>query len=569
MELGGRLSDETGDNDVRGPIRRMLSDKYAHYKRVAEILTALSRYGFGRAWDSASLLKDLSLDSQERKELAQAKVPVRFRMFLESLGPTFIKLGQLLSTRPDLIAEEISDELANLRDNVPPEPFETIRETVESELEAKLEKVFSSFDERPVAAASIGQVHRAVLKGTGKLVAVKVQRPNVAEIVRTDIEILKEMVVVLDRSFSSIERFNAKGVVEEFERMLQREIDYTIEARNIRRFAENFKDMPEVSFPVVHWKQSTRRVLTMDFIDGVSIDKKEALERAGGDAGKLTGALGKAYIKMIFVDGFFHADPHQGNIFVLRDGTVCFLDFGAIGYLDEHMRDKATMFYMSLIKQDAGKAARLLMDMSGATEGTVDLHNLEWDLRDFLDFTVLARQKVHLSSGMNQRIATISMKHGVMLPSSFVLMERALAEIEGVCRTLDSAFDIAKLAQDNLEMMLRARYRPKLDPLQAVETAREYRELLRQLPASVEKVLRKVETGDFTVKVDRSLFDDVKVGIRRMANMMAVTIMAAALVLYIGWEGQAIKLPLSHMTVGVTAVVVAWAAAMILFARRK
>ena len=569
MELGGRLSDESGEKDVRGPVRRMLSDKYAHYKRVAEILAALSRYGFGRAWDSASLLKDLSLDSQERKELAEARMPIRFRMFLESLGPTFIKLGQLLSTRPDLIAEEYADELSNLRDNVPPVPFDIIKETVESELEAKLENVFSSFDEKPVAAASIGQVHRAVLKGTGQQVAVKVQRPDVAETVRTDMEILKDLVGVLERSFSSIDRFNAKGVVEEFERMLQREIDYTIEARNIRRFVENFKDMPEVSFPVVHWKQSTRRVLTMDFIDGVAIDKKEALERAGGDARKLTDALGKAYIKMIFLDGFFHADPHQGNIFVLKDGKVCFLDFGAIGYLDEHMRDKATMFYMSLIRQDAGKAARLLMEMSGANEGTVDLHNLEWDLRDFLDFTVLARQKVHLSRGMNQRIATISMKHGVMLPSSFVLMERALAEIEGVCRTLDSAFDITKLAQDNLEMMIGARYSPKLDPMQAVETARQYRELLRELPAKLDKVLRKVESGDFTVKVDRSLFDDVKLSLRRMANMMAVTLMAAALVIYIGWEGQAIRLQLVHTTVGVTAVVLAWAIAMVVLARRK
>jgi len=161
------------------------------------------------------------------------------------------------------------------------------------------------------------------------------------------------------------------------------------------------------------------------------------------------------------------------------------------------------------------------------------------------------------------------MKHGVMLPSSFVLMERALAEIEGVCRTLDSAFDITKLAQDNLEMMIGARYSPKLDPMQAVETARQYRELLRELPAKLDKVLRKVESGDFTVKVDRSLFDDVKLSLRRMANMMAVTLMAAALVIYIGWEGQAIRLQLVHTTVGVTAVVLAWAIAMVVLARRK
>ncbi len=569
MELGGRLTNETGEDDVRGPIRRMLSDKYAHYKRVAEILAALSRYGFGRAWDSATVLKDLPFDSESRKEVMALRTPVRFRQFLEGLGPAFIKLGQLLSTRPDLIAEEYADELANLRDKVPPEPFDCIRETVESELGAKLGELFASFEEKPVAAASIGQVHRAVLKGTKQVVAVKVQRPGVADLVRADMEILKDMVAVLERSFSSITRFNAKGTVEEFERMLQREIDYTIEARNIRRFSVNFKDMGEVCFPAVHWKQSARRVLTMDFIDGFAIDNKEELARMKADPAKLTSALGKSYIKMIFVDGFFHADPHQGNIFVLRDGRVCFLDFGAIGYLDEEMRDKVAMFYMALIRQDAGQAARLLLEMSGASERTVDMHVLEWDLRDFMDFSVLARQKVHLSRGMNQRIVTIAMKHGVMLPSSFVLLERALAEIEGVCRTLDPVFDITRLAQDNLEMMLKARYRPKLDPLRTVETARRYRKAMRELPVRVDQLFRKLEGGEITIRVDPSIFDGVKASVRRTGLILAVTLMAAAVMVYMGWEGQRLELQTIHRTVGVAAVAAAWLAAVVFLARRK
>ena len=568
MELGGRLTNETGEEDVRGPIRRMLSDKYAHYKRVAEILAALSRYGFGRAWDSASLLKDLPFDSESRKEVMALRTPVRFRQFLEGLGPAFIKLGQMLSTRPDLIAEEIADELANLRDNVPPVPFDVIRETVESELGAKLEELFSSFEEKPVAAASIGQVHRAVLKGTEQVVAVKVQRPGVADLVRADIEILKDLVAVLERSFSSITRFNARGTVEEFDRMLQREIDYTLEARNIRRFTENFKEVAEVCFPAVFWKQSARRVLTMDFIDGFTIDKKDELAKMKADPAKLTAVLGRSYIKMIFVDGFFHADPHQGNIFVLRDGRVCFLDFGAIGYLDEDMRDKVTMFYMALIRQQAGQAARLLMEISGASERTVDLRNLEWDLRDFLDYSTLARQKVNLSRGMNQRIVTISMKHGVMLPSSFVLLERALAEIEGVCRTLDPAFDITKLAQDNLDMMLKTRYLPKPDPMRTVETARRYRKLMRELPGRVDRLLAKLEKDDFTVKVDHSLFDGIKATVRRTGMMLASTIMAASLILYIRWEGQRIELQFVHLTIGVAAVVFAWLAAVVYIHRR-
>jgi ubiquinone biosynthesis protein len=543
MRLGNRLTDESGEEDVRGPIRRMLSDKYVHAKRVGEILAALSRFGFGRVWDSASLLKDLQLDSRERKELAQMRVPIRLRLFFESLGPTYVKLGQMLSTRPDLIPEEYAEELANLRDDVPPVPFEKIQETVECELGAKLADLFSSFDERPLAVASIGQVHRAVVKGTGEKVAVKVQRPDVAEIVKADMEILKDLVRVLKSSFRSIPNFDPEAVLDEFGRMIQREIDYTIEARNIRRFTENFKDMKEVCFPTVHWQLKL-------------------------DLSRLTEVLGKAYIKMIFADGFFHADPHQGNIFILKDGRVCFLDFGAIGYLDDDTRDRVSLFYMSLIKQDVGRAAGLLVEMSGAARKNVDLRLLEWDLRDYIDYTLLRREKVKMAAGMNRRIATISMKHGVMLPSSFVLLERALAEVEGVCRTLDPDFDIVELAQKNLMLMLEARYRPKLDPLQAVETARSYRVLVRELPGRVDRLLKKLETDDFTVKVDTSLFDDLKHNIRRMGLIMAVTVIAASLIIYMGWEGQSLNLQLVHVTVGVSAIVFAWLVAVFAINRR-
>lgn len=568
MKLGGRLTDESGEEDVAGPIRRMLSDKYVHAKRVGEILAALSRFGFGRVWDSASLLKDLPLDSRERKELAQMRVPIRLRLFFESLGPTYVKLGQMLSTRPDLVPEEYAEELASLRDDVPPVPFEKVRETVENELGAKLSDLFGSFEERPLAAASIGQVHRAVVKGTGEKVAVKVQRPDIAGIMKADMEILHDLVSVLKSSFSSIPNFDPAAVLDEFGRMLQREIDYTIEARNIRRFTENFKDMKEVCFPTVHWKLSGRRVLTMDLIDGVAVDRKEELARLKLDLSKLTEVLGKAYIKMIFADGFFHADPHQGNIFVLGDGRVCFLDFGAIGYLDDTTRDRVSLFYLSLIKEDVGRAAALLVEMSGAARKNVDLRLLEWDLRDYLDYTLLRREKVEMAAGMNQRIVTISMKHGVMLPSSFVLLERALALVEGVCRTLDPGFDIVELAQKNLMLMLEARYRPKPDPLQAVETARSYRALVRELPGRVDRLLKKVEDDDFTVKVDRSLFDELKVNIRRMGKTIAVTMIAAALILYIGWEGRSINLQFVHVTIGVFAIVGVWLVAVLMINRR-
>jgi ubiquinone biosynthesis protein len=566
---GARLADEAGESDLRGPVRRMLSDRYVHFRRVGEILAALSRYGFGRAWDSASLLKDLPFDSEARHELADMRLPIRFRLFLEGLGPTYIKLGQMLSTRPDLIPEEYADELGNLRDNVPPMPFSAVRETVEGELGGKLGELFASFEEKPVAAASIGQVHKATLKEKGETVAVKVQRPGIAETVRADLEILSDLAAVLERSFSGIEHFDIRGVIAEFGRMMQREMDYTVEARNIRRFTENFSDMKEVTFPSVHWKLSSRRVLTMGFIDGFTIDKRDRLLGLKLDPAALAGTLGRAYIRMIFVDGFFHADPHQGNLFVLADGRICFLDFGAIGYLDEGARDRVALFYISLIRGQVGRSARLLMELSGASERTVDLRSLEWDLRDFMDFTALRRQNVALDRGMNQRIVAIAMKHKVMLPSSFVLLERALAQVEGVCRTLDSGFDIIALAEGNLPMLLEARYRPKPDPIQAIETARSYRRFTRELPARMDRLFKKLEGGEVTIKVDPSIFDGLKASVRRTGLIVAVTLIAAAFILYIGWEGQRIELELLGRTVGAGAVFGAWLAAVLLLARRK
>lgn len=566
---GGRLADETGEADLRGPLRRMLSDKYVHYKRVAEILAALSRFGFGRAWDSASLLRDLPFDSESRRELAEMRLPIRFRLFLEGLGPTFIKLGQMLSTRPDLVPEEFADELGNLRDNVPPMPFGSVRDTVEDELGAKLDELFASFDEKPVAAASIGQVHKAVLRGGGATVAVKVQRPGIAETVRADIEILTDLASVLERSFSGIEHFDVRGVIAEFGRMMQREMDYTIEARNIRRFSGNLAGMKEVTFPDVHWKQSTRRVLTMGFVDGFTIDNRDRIGKLKLDPTALAQALGRAYVKMIFADGFFHADPHQGNLFVLPDGRVCFLDFGAIGYLDEGARDKVTLFYISLIRGQVARSARLLVELSGASERTVDLRSLEWDLRDFLDYNLLRRQRLPVSRGMNQRLVTIAMKHRVMLPSSFVLLERALAQVEGVCRGLDPGFDIVELAERNLPMLLEERYRPRPDPLQAIETARSYRRFTRELPARMDRLFRKLEGGEVTIKVDPSIFDGVKASVRRTGLILAATLMAAALIVYIGWEGQWIELELLGRSVGVGAVFFVWLAVVLFLARRR
>ena len=567
--LGKMMMDETGDEQLKGPLKQMLSDKYAHYKRVGEILAALSRYGFGKAYDSASLLKDLPFDSKMRDELKEMKACIRFRLLLESLGPTFIKLGQMLSTRPDLIADDFADELGKLRDNVAPIPQADVLRILEEEIGPDAMKYFLDFSEKPVAAASIGQVHSATMKKSGQKVAVKIQRPDITDTINADIEILKGLAGVLERTFGSIERFDPVGVIEEFQHMILRELDYTIEARNIQRFTQNMKDVEGIVIPTVHWKRSTRRVLTMEFIDGRPMDETDKITEWMVDPKKLTQALGNAYIKQIFIDGFFHADPHHGNLFVMKGNRVCFLDFGAIGYLDDATRDRATLFYMSMARQEVGKAAKALLELSTKSRKDTDIQKLEWDLRDFIDFNYLKREKIDMDKGMNQRIVAIALKHGIVLPSSFVLLERAMMQVEGVCHSLDPDFDMVKVTEDNFSALAQSRYSPKLDLFQAAETAHQYREMMRNFPHRAETVLKKIENDEFSIKLDNRMMSDIKAHIKKVVLILVVSIMAAALIFTVAWTGQLTNFGLLPTELSVGVIIVLWAIIVFLIDRRK
>jgi ubiquinone biosynthesis protein len=554
--------------DVREPVRRLLSTKYVHYKRVAEILSALSRFGFGRLWDSTTLLKDIRLDTEEKKELAGQRNSVRFRLLLESLGPTFIKLGQMLSTRSDLIPKEYAEELGKLRDDVPPIPYKMVKKIMEEELGRQIKDVFESFEEIPIAAASIGQVHSGVLKGTKEKVAVKVQRPKIKEIIKADIEILNNISDLLKRAFKNIENFDPQGIIDEFGHMILREIDYTLEARNIERLKDNLSSLDNVVIPKVYWEFSTKKVLTMEFIEGASLDSKEKLKAMNVDFKVITDTLGRAYIKQIFFDGFFHADPHQDNIFVMKGNRVCFLDFGAIGYMNDETREQVGTFYISLIQKNVSKAASTFLEMSKGKESEVDLQRLEWDLRDFVDYSLLKKDDVPVAEGMNQRIADIAIRHKIMLPSSFFLFERAMMQVEGVCRELNPKFDIVEVAQANMMPLLRDRYKLRPDPIQVLETAREYRKFASTLPKRADKILKKLESDQLKIKVDDSIFLDLKSYIRKVGFAVAISIVAAALILYIAWTGQVIEIDFLPITLTVLSIVIIWIIGLIAIYRR-
>jgi ubiquinone biosynthesis protein len=557
------ITDElVSDEEVKRGLRKVLSERYDNFKRAAEITAGLSRYGFGRLGDQVSRVKELKQDPEAIEEIKAKPQAVRFRLLLESLGPTFIKLGQMLAVRPDLIDDEFAEELGNLRDTVPPEPMETIIATLEAELGGSIDRFFDDFPSETVAAASIGQVLKARIKGTDEWVAVKVQRVNILRTIKADIKILRDLSRLLARAFSSIERFDPEGTVEEFGIMVVRELDYTLEARNIQRLSDNMATVPGVRLPKLYMGLSTGKVLTMEYIDGTPLDELDAPGAPDIDQSSLVKALSGAFIKQIFIDGFFHADPHHGNLLVDREGQIVLIDVGAVGYLDAATREEVIDFYLAMMADDEEAAAVALVDICGASIGNVNLSRLSLDIRDFIDYQDLRRKGVDLDKGINQKMVDILLRNGLRPPSSYVLLDRTMLHVEGVARSLDPDLDYMTMARKNMGMIAGERLKPDREPLQALLTAREYAEFMRELPSRMDRILTKVETDQLGVTVSLPWIEDLKNQIRKGALMASLSMFVVALIGYLAWAGGKLEIPLIGLQVGIPIIFVVWVYAL-------
>ena len=562
--IGGDITDELdSDEEAKRGLRKVLSHKYQDMKRAAQIAGALSRYGFYRLGDTARQVKDLGGEPDEEDRFKGLSQPVRFRLMLEGLGPTFVKLGQMLATRPDLIDEAIADELGNLRDQVAPEPIEEVRGIIEAELGAPPEQLFDDFPSEPLASASIGMVYKARVKGTDQWVAVKVQRPGILQLIRSDISILRDMSRFLETAFTSVRRFDLEGAVEEFGIMIVRELDYTLELRNIRRFQANLADIDLVRVPEVFPDLSTSKVLTMEFVDGVCIDRLDQQEGLDVDPRRFVQPLTEAFVKQIFVDGFFHADPHHGNLMVDPSGTVVLIDMGAIGYLEGSMRGEVADFYMALMRGDEERAAQAIVLICGAPMGDVSMSRLALDIRDYMDFLELRKGGVELDKGINQNAVTILLKNDLRPPSSFVLLERAMLHIQAVVESLDPTVDYLNVAGENAGMLMREKLLPDRDPIKRLLAARATIDFLQDLPSRADRIMRKVENDQLKVVVEVPALDQLRSTLRKATAMLSVSIIAFAMVVSsvfadVSWVGPVLNI---HFTVSV--VILAWAIVML------
>ena len=494
-------------------------------RRFTQISRVLVRHGFGFVFD-------VRRDRREKKGLQEFLAPnfgVRLRRTLDDLGPTFVKFGQVLSTRSDILPEGVLSELQKLQDTVNPMPAGVAQGIIERELGAPVDEVFASFDPVPLGAASIGQVHRAVLR-TGETVAVKVQRPEAPRRVAGDLELMRDLAALLDRRFGRGLFVDVGGLVAEFEVVIRRELDYSAEAENARRFAANFAET-QVVIPEIYLDLSTPKVLTEEFIEGTRFRDIRPLSLTPSERRRVATMGADAIFKMAFEDGFFHGDPHPSNLLLTPSGDLALLDFGMVGYMSQGDIDALSRLFIAVIQRDASAALRGLerLGVGYATEIRGDLVR---DLREFLNkYSGLSVGEVTLGQALSELIA-LARRYRLRMPPVFPLLTKALVTAEGLARSIDPTINVYEVARPYAQRLLSARYRPGTVLEVVEERALEYARYAEELPDQVSVILTEFADGEIEVQLEHGGLDELFGTVDVLANRVVFAIVTAAM--YVG-----------------------------------
>lgn len=499
---------------------RSIPHIYRNVKRWTEILTVLSKYGLADwlANSNIDFVKD-RLSSKAGESIARLTREARIRLALTELGPTFIKLGQLLSTRPDIFGRELADELAQLQTSTPADAPEVVRHTVENELGQSLDDLFAEFDLLPIASASIGQVHRARLK-SGERVVVKVQHAGIESKVNEDLEVLGGLAQLAEQ-FPEFTPYRPRASVAEMGRTLRRELDFGREERNLHQFAEIFKDDATISIPGAYTELSTPRVLTMDLIDGIPLSQPALLKAAGLDAEEVARRGANLYLQMIFTHGFFHADPHPGNIVLLPGNVVGLLDFGMVGRIDERLREQIEDMLMAIVQHDVSQLVRLIKQLGKAPQ-QLDDAGLAADVADFVGlYSTQSLEHLAVGAALTDMMEIVR-RYGIMLPPSVAMLIKTLVTLEGTGKLLTPRFSLMEVMQPFHRGMLLRRLSPARQVKKIRRLYREVEQLLEVLPQRVMQILEQVQDGKFDVHLDHR-------GLGPSVNRLVLGLLASAL----------------------------------------
>ena len=496
--------------------------KNFHLNRSRQIATALVTHGW-------SFLRNTEEQTVGTTSQALANTrPALLRLALEDLGTTFIKLGQILSTRADLLPLEYLVELTKLQDSAPAVPFEAIRETLAAELGHPVEKLFAEFDPVPLAAASIGQAHAALL-WDGTEVVVKVRRPGVVEQVNEDLEILKELAATARRHLEFADRYDLVGLVEEFSQTLRSELDYIREGHSAERFAENFASDPGIHVARVFWDFTTSRVLTLERIRGIKINDLEALDKQGTDRRRLAQYATNVVLKMVCEDGFFHADPHPGNFFIEPNGTIGLIDFGMVGVLDERTQELLADLLIAINQQNADRLVDVFLEL-GVTRKRIDRASVRRDIERLLStYWGLPLGELKVAALLNDVFA-IMRQHHLHLPPNLSLLLKTVIMIEGLGVNLDPDFRLTKSLTPYTERLVLRQYSPFRWIRNFGQASLDLAKLGVELPQQLRRIVGAAEGGNLQIGMRPEGFDPLIDRVERIANRIVLGVIAAAFI---------------------------------------
>jgi ubiquinone biosynthesis protein len=514
-----------------------------HHQRYRQIVDIIGRHGLGfiLGVHGHEELIPFRPGKSSANGAHHPTRPEHLRLALEELGPTFIKLGQILSTRGDLLPEPYLDELAKLQDGVPPMASAAVRTTVEEELGCPLEEAFARFEIEPLASASIGQAHIATLHD-GADVVVKLRRPGVVEQVEEDLHILIDLAAVAERRWPVARHYDLLAIAQEFAQTLREELDYLHEGHNVERFAANFADDPSVHIPRVYWNTTTARILTLERIQGAKISNVETIETAGLDRLEVAHHATQLLLTMILEHGFFHADPHPGNVFVEPDGRIALIDFGMTGSLDSATQSLLLRLLFAIARRDAGQLADVVLEL-GRTRVHVDRNGLRRDMQHMLDrYCDRSLGDVKLSAMLNE-LLTVLRWHHLRLSPDLALLVKTLGMSEGLGARLDPSFNLMDVYIPYTEELLRRRFSMRQWSGQMMLAGIDAIEMALALPQQLRHVLGDIERGGFEINIQPQSFEPFLDRMEQLTNRLTLGILAAAFTI-----GMALLVSVYHPT---------------------
>jgi ubiquinone biosynthesis protein len=507
---------------------------YQNIQRLKDIANVLIKHGFGSLVDQLNLQRYISLGKRmipfKKYELEREAhtIPERLRLAFEELGPTFIKLGQVLSSRPDLIPQDFAEEFRKLQDAVPPFSASEAKRHVEDELHAPLDKIFSSFDDIPSAAASIAQVHNAVLI-TGEKVIVKVQRPGLREKLSSDINILFYLTSLIEKYLPHGKVYNPVGIVEEFSKTIKRELNFNLEGSNAEKFRENFEGDGTVYIPKVYWEYTANDILTMERIEGIPIHEIKKIEEAGHDKKIIAKNGVNAFLKQILELGLFHADPHPGNFLIMQDGRIGIVDFGIVGRADEDVMESLANTFLSIIDLDYNRLISEYIRLGLLTED-IDIKAFKSDLRDLIDPYYRKALKQIQAGKVLSEILHLAINYKARVPNDLILLGKTLITIEGLARALDPDILIIEEAKPFAKELIQKRMSPAYQMTKAYRTLSDISDIMKEIPGQISHVLRKVIKDRLKIEFVHSGLDRLIRDMDKSSNRLSFSLIISAIV---------------------------------------